>query len=217
MTTFDADSRRSGTWPTGSRPGRGVGGSSQAEAARLARARSPGSHARGRRLHRLGLRPKCGSRSIPRWISIAQCQRHDTPGDFPFTRGIHPTMYRGRLWTMRQFAGFGTARGHQRTLQVPARARARPDSRSRSTFPTLHGLRLRIIPARRAKSGSAASPSPALARHGDPLRRHPARPGLDLDDHQRPGGDALLLLRRGGGAPGRGHARSSGARSRTTS
>ena len=32
------------------------------------------------------------------------------PGDFPFTRGIHPTGYRGRLWTMRQFAGFGTAR-----------------------------------------------------------------------------------------------------------
>ncbi|MEO7964633.1 MAG: methylmalonyl-CoA mutase family protein [Gemmatimonadaceae bacterium] len=31
------------------------------------------------------------------------------PGDFPYTRGIHPTAYRGRLWTMRQFAGFGTA------------------------------------------------------------------------------------------------------------
>jgi len=31
------------------------------------------------------------------------------PGVFPFTRGIHPTMYRGRLWTMRQYAGFGTA------------------------------------------------------------------------------------------------------------
>ena len=30
-------------------------------------------------------------------------------GSFPFTRGIHDTMYRGRLWTMRQFAGFGTA------------------------------------------------------------------------------------------------------------
>ena len=30
------------------------------------------------------------------------------PGEYPFTRGIHPTMYRGRLWTMRQFAGFGT-------------------------------------------------------------------------------------------------------------
>jgi methylmalonyl-CoA mutase N-terminal domain/subunit len=32
------------------------------------------------------------------------------PGQFPYTRGIHDTMYRGRLWTMRQFAGFGTAR-----------------------------------------------------------------------------------------------------------
>ena len=31
------------------------------------------------------------------------------PGSYPFTRGIHETMYRGRLWTMRQFAGFGTA------------------------------------------------------------------------------------------------------------
>jgi methylmalonyl-CoA mutase, N-terminal domain len=31
-----------------------------------------------------------------------------TPGEYPFTRGIHPTMYRGRLWTMRQYAGFGS-------------------------------------------------------------------------------------------------------------
>lgn len=30
------------------------------------------------------------------------------PGEFPYTRGVHPTMYRGRLWTMRMFAGFGT-------------------------------------------------------------------------------------------------------------
>ncbi len=32
------------------------------------------------------------------------------PGQFPFTRGVHATMYRGKPWTMRQFAGFGTAR-----------------------------------------------------------------------------------------------------------
>jgi methylmalonyl-CoA mutase, N-terminal domain len=32
------------------------------------------------------------------------------PGEYPFTRGVHPTMYRGKLWTMRQFAGYGTAR-----------------------------------------------------------------------------------------------------------
>ena len=31
------------------------------------------------------------------------------PDNFPYTRGIQPTMYRGRLWTMRQYAGFGTA------------------------------------------------------------------------------------------------------------
>src|SRR6202044_2562406 len=31
------------------------------------------------------------------------------PGQFPFTRGVYPTMYRGRLWTMRQYAGFGSA------------------------------------------------------------------------------------------------------------
>lgn len=31
------------------------------------------------------------------------------PGEYPFTRGVHATMYRGRLWTMRQFSGFGTA------------------------------------------------------------------------------------------------------------
>src|SRR5512142_2498050 len=36
-------------------------------------------------------------------------QRLGEPGQYPFTRGVYPTMYRGRLWTMRQYAGFGTA------------------------------------------------------------------------------------------------------------
>ena len=35
--------------------------------------------------------------------------RLEPPGEWPFTRGIYPTMYRGKLWTMRQYAGFGTA------------------------------------------------------------------------------------------------------------
>src|ERR1035441_6697983 len=30
------------------------------------------------------------------------------PGEYPFTRGIHPSMYRGKIWTMRQFSGFGS-------------------------------------------------------------------------------------------------------------
>ncbi len=36
-------------------------------------------------------------------------ERLGFPGDYPFTRGLHPTMYRGRLWTMRQYAGYATA------------------------------------------------------------------------------------------------------------
>src|SRR5262250_1033865 len=32
-----------------------------------------------------------------------------SPGEFPYTRGIYPNMYRGRLWTMRQYAGYATA------------------------------------------------------------------------------------------------------------
>ncbi len=36
------------------------------------------------------------------------------PGEYPFTRGVQPTMYRGRLWTMRQYAGFGDARESNR-------------------------------------------------------------------------------------------------------
>ena len=35
--------------------------------------------------------------------------RNDLPGEYPYTRGIQPNMYRGRLWTMRQYAGFGSA------------------------------------------------------------------------------------------------------------
>lgn len=38
------------------------------------------------------------------------------PGEYPFTRGIHATMYRGRLWTMRMFSGFGTAEETNRRL-----------------------------------------------------------------------------------------------------
>ena len=41
-------------------------------------------------------------------VASATAPDPSAPGEFPYTRGIHPTGYRGRLWTMRQFAGFGT-------------------------------------------------------------------------------------------------------------
>ncbi len=44
-------------------------------------------------------------------------ERLGSPGEFPFTRGIHPTMYRGRLWTMRMFAGYGSAEDTNRRFK----------------------------------------------------------------------------------------------------
>jgi methylmalonyl-CoA mutase N-terminal domain/subunit len=45
-------------------------------------------------------------RDLPEWDYETDL---GLPGEFPFTRGVYPTMYRGRLWTMRQYAGFGSA------------------------------------------------------------------------------------------------------------
>ena len=42
-------------------------------------------------------------------VNLPAGQEIGLPGQYPFTRGVYPSMYRGRLWTMRQFAGFGTA------------------------------------------------------------------------------------------------------------
>jgi len=64
--------------------------------------------------------PDPSARVSPSGLDIAPCYRpHDAPvqydrdlgdpGRFPYTRGVQPTMYRTRLWTMRQYAGFGTA------------------------------------------------------------------------------------------------------------
>jgi methylmalonyl-CoA mutase N-terminal domain/subunit len=42
-------------------------------------------------------------------VPADEAARVGLPGEYPYTRGVYPSMYRGRLWTMRQFAGFGTA------------------------------------------------------------------------------------------------------------
>jgi methylmalonyl-CoA mutase, N-terminal domain len=47
--------------------------------------------------------------SSPGSVEVVYGRDLGDPGVFPFTRGVYPSMYRGRLWTMRQFAGFGTA------------------------------------------------------------------------------------------------------------
>ncbi|HXX19003.1 MAG TPA: methylmalonyl-CoA mutase family protein [Candidatus Acidoferrum sp.] len=54
----------------------------------------------------LPMEPVISPSDLPAWEAERDL---GYPGQFPFTRGIYPTMYRGRLWTMRQYAGFGTA------------------------------------------------------------------------------------------------------------
>ena len=57
------------------------------------------------------------------------------PGQFPFTRGIRPSMYRSRRWTMRQYAGFGNAEESNRRYRYLLKARAPPGFPSRSICP----------------------------------------------------------------------------------
>ena len=74
------------------------------------------------------------------------------PGEFPYTRGVYPTMYRGRPWTMRQFAGFGTPRDtNERFKFLLAQRPDRALDRLRYADP--HGLRRR--PRARARRGRA--------------------------------------------------------------
>jgi methylmalonyl-CoA mutase N-terminal domain/subunit len=47
--------------------------------------------------------------ATPETVEVDYARDLGYPGTFPFTRGVYPSMYRGRFWTMRQFAGFGTA------------------------------------------------------------------------------------------------------------
>ncbi|MDQ6734558.1 MAG: methylmalonyl-CoA mutase family protein, partial [Nitrospirota bacterium] len=62
----------------------------------------------------LAVNPVYGSDDLKGWSPETDL---GTPGSFPYTRGIHPTMYRGRLWTMRQFAGYGTANDTNRRFK----------------------------------------------------------------------------------------------------
>ena len=122
-----------------------------------------------------------------------------------------------RLWTMRQYAGFGTAAESQPALQVTCSRQGRPACRSRS----ICRRRWAATPTTRwraARSGASASRSPSLDDMQRAARRHAARPGVDVDDHQRHGGDAALRsTSRSPTSAGVAARRAARARSRTTS
>ena len=104
------------------------------------------------------------------------------PGEFPFTRGIQPTMYRGRLWTMRQYSGFGTADGVESALSAPARAGG---NRTERRVRPAHADGLRLGPCPGCRRGGPRGRCHRFARrHGGAVRRHPARSRVDVDDDQ---------------------------------
>lgn len=81
------------------------------------------------------------------------------PGDFPYTRGIYPTMYTGRPWTMRQYAGFGTA--------AESNARYRQLIAGGGT-----GLSVAFdLPTQMGHDSDAPSPTAKWARSGSPSTR----------------------------------------------
>jgi methylmalonyl-CoA mutase, N-terminal domain len=67
-------------------------------------ARAPERSVRFESLSGIPLPPMATPESLGDW---SYAEKLGYPGEYPFTRGVYPTMYRGRLWTMRMFAGFG--------------------------------------------------------------------------------------------------------------
>ena len=68
-------------------------------------------------------------------------ERLGYPGEYPFTRGVQPNTYRGRVWTMRQYSGYSHCRRDQRA--VPVSSATRPD-RAVGGFRPAHPDRLRL-------------------------------------------------------------------------
>ena len=89
----------------------------------------------------------------------------EDPGVFPYTRGIYPTMYRGRRWTMRQYAGFASAEEINERYRSCS-AEGTTGLSVAFDLPTQLG-RTPTIPGLRARSGAWASPIRTL----DDMRR----------------------------------------------
>ena len=163
-----------------------------------------------------------GARPCPAWrrrpISAASTTSRELgfPGEYPYTRGIQPTMYRGRLWTMRQYAGFGTGGRDQPAVPLPPRGRGRRACRWRSTCRPRWAT-TRTPPRRAARSAGSACRSRASTTWPSSSRDLPARPRLDLDDDQRHRRHPARALPGGGRAPGGRPRRRSPAPCRTTS
>ena len=137
------------------------------------------------------------------------------PGRFPFTRGPYPTMYRGRPWTMRQYAGFGTAEETNRRFKKLLAA-GQTGLSVAFDLPTQMGFDS-DSPLAAGEVGQGRRGDRQPGGHAHPARRAAARRGDHLDDHQRHRPHPVAALPAGGRGTGGRRRSGSGGRSRTTS
>ena len=142
-------------------------------------------------------------------------ERIGFPGEFPYTRGVYPSMYRGRLWTMRQFAGFGTAEETNERFRYLL-DHGQTGLSTAFDMPSLMGHDS-DHPRSEGEVGREGVAIDTLDDMETLFAGHPAGRGLHLDDDQRPGRRDAGLLRGGGRAPGRAARAARRARSRRTS
>ena len=119
-------------------------------------------------------------------------RRWAIPAPIPYTRGPYGSMHRGQLWTMRMFAGFGTATRRTSAFATCSR-RARPGLSTAFDMPTLMGYdsdadrSLGEVGARAWRSTRWPT--------WRPVRGHPAGRGHGVDDRQRAGGHGARHVR----------------------
>ena len=118
------------------------------------------------------------------------------PGEFPFTRGVYPSMYRGRLWTMRQFAGFGTAEETNERFHYLL-DHGQTGLSTAFDMPSLMGHDS-DDPRSLGEVGREGVAVDTLDDMQDLFAGHRPRRGLRVDDDQRARGDRAGLLRRRG-------------------
>ena len=116
-----------------------------------------------------------------------------SPATSRTSRGVHREMYRKQLWTMRQYAGYASAKeSNERYRYLLVQGRHRPVDGLRPADPARPGLRQPALP-RRGRPHRRRDRHDRRHAHG--VRPDPARPGLDVDDDQRAGVGAAAALR----------------------
>ncbi len=90
------------------------------------------------------IKPVYRTEDLADWDAAAQLGQ---PGSYPFTRGVHSQMYRSKLWTMRQYAGFGSAEATNERFKFLLDA-GQTGLSCAFDLPDADGLRLRPSPCR---------------------------------------------------------------------